>query len=82
MVFMYEKNDENVKSNDFPGKIPIWRKFCLTIEEAAQYFGIGENRIRQIVDNNRHAEFVLQVGNRTKIKRTLFENYILTLASI
>lgn len=63
-------------------KIPIWKKFCLSIEEAAQYFGIGENRIRQLIDNNRHADYVLQVGNRVKIKRPLFENYVLSLSSI
>lgn len=67
---------------DFPNKIPIWKKFCLSIEEAAEYFGIGENRIRQLIENNRHADYILQIGNRTKIKRTVFENYVLSLASI
>ena len=79
---MNEGFDENVINNNAPVRIPIWKKFCLTIEEAAQYFGIGENRIRQLIDNNKHAEYILQVGNRTKIKRTLFEDYVLTLASI
>ena len=66
----------------YPNKIPIWEKFCLSIEEAAEYFGIGENRIRQLVENNKYADYILQIGNRTKIKRTVFENYVLSLASI
>ena len=24
------------------GKIPIWEKYMLTVDEAVQYFGIGE----------------------------------------
>lgn len=67
---------------NFQNKIPIWEKFCLSIEEAAEYFGIGENRIRQLVENNKYADYILQIGNRTKIKRTVFENYVLSLASI
>lgn len=67
---------------NFQNKIPVWEKFCLSIEEAAEYFGIGENRIRQLVENNKYADYILQIGNRTKIKRTVFENYVLSLASI
>lgn len=67
---------------NYPNKIPIWEKFCLSIEEAAEYFGIGENRIRQLVENNKYADYILQIGNRTKIKRKVFENYVLSLASI
>ena len=29
-------------SND---NVPIWEKYTLTIEEAAQYFQIGENKL-------------------------------------
>lgn len=28
--------------------IPIWRKYTLTVEEAAAYFRIGENKLRNL----------------------------------
>ena len=38
--------------------IPIWEKYALTIYEAAEYFNIGEHRLRQLVRENRKADFV------------------------
>lgn len=57
-------------------EIPIWEKYTLSIEEAAAYFRIGEQRLRQIVSDNPGADFVLMNGNRIQIKRKLFEEYI------
>lgn len=57
-------------------EIPIWEKYTLTIREAAEYFHIGEKKMRQIVDENNNANFILMVGNRAMIKRKLFEQYI------
>lgn len=56
--------------------IPIWQKYTLTIEEAAQYFRIGETKLRQIIANNPNADFILYNGNRAQIKRVLFERFI------
>lgn len=56
--------------------VPIWEKYVMTIEEAAAYFRIGENRIRQLVNENPYANFYLRNGNRVLIKRKLFEQYI------
>ena len=55
--------------------VPIWQKELLSVKEAAAYFGIGENKIREMtagVDN----PYVLWVGNRRMIKRKLMESYI------
>ena len=57
-------------------RIPFWERYTLTIEEAAQYFRIGEHKLRQIISENKDAEFVLWNGNRVQIKRKLFEKYI------
>ncbi len=57
-------------------KVPIWQKYTLTIEEAAEYFRIGQNRLRQLVADNPDAEYILMIGNRVQIKRKLFEAYI------
>lgn len=53
--------------------IPIWHKYALTIEEAAKYFRIGENKLREMVDDSPSADWVLWNGNRALIKRTMFE---------
>lgn len=57
-------------------EMPFWEKYTLTIREAAEYFHIGEKRMRQIVDENLNSDFVLMNGNRAMIKRKSFEKYI------
>lgn len=57
-------------------KVPIWNKYTLSIEEAADYFGIGQKKIRKIVDENPTAEFILKNGAFTKIKREKFEMFL------
>ena len=55
--------------------VPIWQKELLSVKEAADYFGIGENKIREMTagaDN----PYVLWVGNKRMIKRKLMESYI------
>jgi len=56
--------------------IPIWEKYTLTIDEAAVYFRVGENKIRKIVSEQPDADFVLWNGNRPQIKRKKFEDFI------
>ena len=34
-------------------EIPCWEKYMLTLREAAEYFHIGEKKMRQIADMNR-----------------------------
>lgn len=57
-------------------KVPIWQKYTLTIEEAAVYFRIGENKLRLIISQNPNAEYLLWNGNRVQIKRVMFEKFI------
>lgn len=57
-------------------EIPVWEKYTLSIEEAAEYFRIGQRRLRQLVADNPEADFILTNGNRVQIKRKLFERYI------
>lgn len=56
--------------------IPYWEKYMLTLREAAEYFHIGEKKMRQIVEENADARFLLENGNRVMIKRKLFEEYL------
>ena len=49
--------------------IPYWKKYTLSIEEAASYFRIGEGKLRKLVSDNPNAEYLLWNGNRVQIKR-------------
>ncbi len=62
--------------------VPVWQKYTLTIEEAVAYFGIGENKLRNLVNLNKNASFLLWNGRKAQIKRTLFEKYIDGLEAI
>lgn len=61
--------------------VPIWEKANLSLEEAAAYFGIGINKIRELSDLDR-CSFVLWVGNKRLIKRKAFEKYLEATYSI
>lgn len=56
--------------------IPIWQKANLTLEEAASYFNIGINKLRQMTDTKDCEKYVLWVGNRRLIKRKAFKSYL------
>ncbi len=62
--------------------IPIWRKYTLTVEEAAVYFRIGENKLRNLINENKNANYLLWNGNRVQIKRVQFEHFIDGLEAI
>ena len=57
-------------------EIPVWQKSNLTLEEAAAYFNIGINKLRQMTDTKECEKYVLWVGNRRLIKRIPFESYL------
>lgn len=62
-------------------EIPIWEKSNLTLEEAAAYFNIGVNKLRELT-NDEDCPFVLYVGNKRLIKRRVMDKYIEELYSI
>ena len=62
--------------------VPIWQKYTLTIEEAAAYFRIGENKLRNIISQNPNAEYLRWNGNRVQIKRILFEKFVDQLEAV
>ena len=53
-----------------------WENDTLTLREAAEYFHIGQKKMRQIVDENMDANFLLTSGNRVMIKWKRFEEYL------
>lgn len=61
-------------------KTPYNQRLCISIEEAAEYSMIGENRLRSIIDNDKYKkelDWVLHTGQRVRIKRPLFEKWVL-----
>lgn len=63
-------------------QVQLKDKYCLTIEEASEYFGIGEKKIKQIVSDNIDAGFVIQNGVKCLIKRKRFEDFLEEMAAI
>lgn len=62
--------------------IPISEKSNLTIEEAAAYFNIGVNKLREMTNRKECEQYVLFVGTKRLIKRAAFEKYLQSLYSI
>lgn len=56
--------------------IPIWKKYTLSVQEAAEYFGFSDKKIRKIVDEHGNDNFILWNGTRPRIKRQLFEKFV------
>lgn len=56
--------------------VPVWEKYSLNIPEAAEYYGIGEKRLRKIANENVGADFILEIGSHIRFKRRLFEKYL------
>ena len=63
-------------------EIPVWEKYTLSIEEAAVYFRIGENKLRRLINENPDADYILWNGTRAQIKRKKFEEIIDELSAI
>lgn len=57
-------------------KVPLWKKYTLTITEASEYFNIGEKKLRQLIQENDTADFILNNGVKVLIKRIKFEQFI------
>ena len=71
----------NKKHNSDMPRVPLWKKMNLTVEEAAEYSGIGVSKIKEI-SNQQNCPFVLWNGTKRLIKRKLFEEYLETQYSV
>lgn len=61
--------------------VPIWEKANLSMEEAAAYFGIGINKLREMTNEDK-CPFVLWNGSKRMIKRKAFEKFLEAAYSI
>ena len=61
---------------DMKSDIPVWEKLNITIEEAADYSGIGMHKIRELM-KEKDCDFVLKIGSKKNlIKRVKFKKLI------
>ncbi|MCR4652039.1 MAG: helix-turn-helix domain-containing protein [Lachnospiraceae bacterium] len=56
-------------------EIPIWEKQLLTIDEAALYTNIGQNRISELLKKP-SCSFVIYIGRKKLVKRKEFEKFL------
>ena len=63
-------------------KIPLSERYCLTINEAAAYFGVGQKRMRKLVIDNVGTDAVIQNGVKYLVKRQKFEEIFSKLTSV
>ena len=56
--------------------IPLWERYALTVTEAAEYYHIGEAKLRRIAEEHPNADFIIINGNRVLFKRQRFEKYL------
>ena len=57
-------------------------KFVLSLDEAVHFYGIGEKRLRKLIQDNEGEPWVLMVGNRYHIKRPAFEKWLETVNNL
>ena len=70
-------NNMNTNNSDRRVKeMPFWKKYTLTVGEACSYFHIGEKKLREIIEEDPTADFILMSGKRIMIKRTRFEQFL------
>ena len=47
--------------------ISVWKRYVLTIEEPANYYYIGENKLRMTVSEHLEADFIIVNGEKPRI---------------
>ena len=57
-------------------RVPLWEKYALTVDQAAEYFGIGQKKIRNMICIYKDAKWYMLNGERTLIKRKLFDEIL------
>ena len=63
-------------------QVQVKDKFCFTIEEAAEYFNIGEKKLRRIIADHMDSGLVIQNGVKILIKRKRFEDFLTDLTAL
>lgn len=71
--FPFPNTDTSIKKSVL--FVPLCEKWLLSIEEAAAYFGVGQNRLAKLASQD-GCKFVVFVENTKRIKRKKFEEFL------
>lgn len=63
-------------------EMPFSQRYCLNVKQASEYFGIGEKKLRRIIDDNINSGMIVQNGIKYLIKRERFEQWLNDTTSI
>ena len=73
--------DEEKVTRTRQREVPIWERSLLTINEAADYTGIGINKLRSLA-NKRNSNLIIWVGSKKMFKRKKLDEYLENSISI
>lgn len=62
--------------------VKLQDKFLLTFTEASRYFGIGENKLRNMASYEECPKWIVFNGGRRMIKRVVLEEMLLKAETI
>lgn len=62
-------------------EVPIWERSLITINEAADYTGIGINKLRRLA-NKPNTNLVIWIGSRKMFKRKKLDEYLENAVSL
>lgn len=68
--------------NAAPVEINICDKYALTVEEASQYFSIGEKKLRKMIQDEKDSDWLFFNGVKVLIKRKKFESFLDAVSAI
>lgn len=69
VIYIGMTEQQEISENKQHLQIPWWNKYTLSVQEAAEYFGFSDKKIRKIVDEHENDKFILWNGSRPRIKR-------------
>jgi hypothetical protein len=70
-----------MEENNMKKIVPISEKWLLTLEEAAQYTGLGIQKLRNISDSD-NCDFVLWNGSKRMLKREKLKEFLNRMYSV
>ena len=79
MIEMLKKKEKD--SEDKMNLSTLNEKKLLSVDEAAELFGIGRHKIRELT-NDKNCPYALWIGGHRKIKREAFEEFVMNNSSI
>ena len=73
---------QNDEKEQIEHELGLNNKPLLTLNEAAKYYHIGVNRLRDITNKKCCQDYIMFCGRKRLIKREMFKNYLNTQFSV